>query len=74
MKGKSIIVIAHRLCTIKNADEIIYMKEGQIKEKGTHEELLGLKAGYYTLVNKQLASASEDKENKDCNKSTDVED
>jgi len=52
MKGKSIIEIAHRLCTIKNADEIIFMSKGKITERGSHNDLMKLKQGYYNLVRK----------------------
>jgi len=43
MKGKTRIIIAHRLNTIINADEIICMKNGKIVEKGNHEKLISLK-------------------------------
>ena len=54
MKGRTTIVIAHRLCTIKNANEIICMKDGQLAEKGTHSDLMANRGTYYHLVNKQL--------------------
>jgi ATP-binding cassette subfamily B protein len=53
-KGKTVIIIAHRLSTVKNADNIIVLKEGQIVEKGNHHELVYNKAGYYNLVKNQL--------------------
>ena len=46
MKGRTSFIIAHRLYTIRNADQIIFMKDGDIKEVGSHEELLE-KQGYY---------------------------
>lgn len=46
-KGRTSIVIAHRLATIKKADKIIVMDAGQIMEQGSHEELLQIKNGYY---------------------------
>ncbi len=54
MKGKTSIVIAHRLSTIKNADMIIYLGDGKILEKGTHEELLKLNGYYAELYNSQF--------------------
>lgn len=53
-KGKTVIVVAHRLSTVKNADQIIVLNKGKITEKGTHHELLKLKGDYFTLVKNQL--------------------
>ncbi len=53
-KGKTVVVVAHRLSTVKNADQIIVLEKGQVVEKGTHEELTALKGAYYTLVKEQL--------------------
>ena len=52
-KGRTSLVIAHRLSTIKNADQIIVMKEGQIVEKGTHQELVNLGGLYRKLTDLQ---------------------
>ena len=49
LKGKTVLIIAHRLYTIKNADNIVFMKKGQITEQGTHEELLRNRADYWHL-------------------------
>ena len=49
LRGKTALIIAHRLYTIKNADNIVFMKKGQITEQGTHEELLRNKADYWHL-------------------------
>ncbi|MGB2483321.1 MAG: ABC transporter ATP-binding protein [Flavobacteriaceae bacterium] len=53
MKNRTSIVIAHRLSTIQNADTIIVMQQGQIIEKGSHEELIEKKGAYNTLINMQ---------------------
>lgn len=53
-KGKTVVVIAHRLSTVKNADQIIVLDKGNIIEKGNHTELTALKGAYYELVKNQL--------------------
>ena len=53
MKNRTSIVIAHRLSTIQNADTIIVMQQGQIIEKGSHEELIEKKGAYNALINMQ---------------------
>ncbi|MBB5621619.1 ATP-binding cassette subfamily B protein [Pedobacter cryoconitis] len=53
-KGKTVVIIAHRLSTVKNADQIIVLKQGEIVEKGSHTELIQLKNNYYNLVKNQL--------------------
>ncbi|MEG0841572.1 MAG: ABC transporter ATP-binding protein [Erysipelotrichaceae bacterium] len=52
--GRTTIVVAHRLSTIKNADEIVVIMDGEIQEKGTHEQLLTKKALYYELYHSQF--------------------
>lgn len=54
LKGKTVFIIAHRLSTVKNADQIIVMDQGKIMETGTHEELVFRKGVYYNLVKNQL--------------------
>lgn len=53
-KGKTVIVAAHRLSTVKHADQIIVIDRGRIVEKGTHAGLVALKGAYFTLVKNQL--------------------
>lgn len=55
---RTVLVIAHRLGTIRNADNIIVLKEGVVSEQGTHEELLELKGTYAEMWNMQLHSTS----------------
>ena len=58
MQGRTAIVIAHRLSTIQNADKIIVLDHGEIKEMGTHQELLRIEEGYYRkLYDLQFNSA-----------------
>jgi len=58
MQGRTAIVIAHRLSTIQNADKIIVLDHGEIKEMGTHQELLRIEHGYYRkLYDLQFNSA-----------------
>lgn len=53
-KGKTVIIVAHRLSTVKNADQIIVLKKGKIVEQGNHQELVSKKANYFNLVKNQL--------------------
>ncbi|WP_379155128.1 ABC transporter ATP-binding protein [Paenibacillus sp. sgz5001063] len=57
MKNKTTIVIAHRLSTIQSADVILVMENGEIVERGSHEELLTAEGRYYDLYNSQLEQA-----------------
>lgn len=52
--NKTVIIVAHRLSTVKNADKIIVLKKGEIVEQGTHQQLVGNKADYFKLVKNQL--------------------
>jgi len=53
IKGRTSLVIAHRLSTVKNADLILVVKDGKIIERGRHEELLKAKGHYYSLYTRQ---------------------
>lgn len=53
-KGKTVLIIAHRLSTVKNADQIIVLKKGEIVETGNHQELVYNKSDYFNLVKNQL--------------------
>ena len=54
-RGKTLIVIAHRLNTIRNANKILVIKNGQIVESGSHDELMAKGGEYKTMVSKQTA-------------------
>ncbi|GAA0126257.1 ABC transporter ATP-binding protein [Clostridium sp. CTA-19] len=54
MKGRTSFIIAHRLSTIRDADTIMVVDDGQIKEKGNHNELIDKKGVYYDMYSKQL--------------------
>ena len=53
-RGKTVVVAAHRLSTVRNADKIVVLKHGKIIEMGNHEELVSKRGTYYTLVKNQL--------------------
>ena len=57
-RGKTVITVAHRLSTVKNADQIIVLDKGEITEIGTHSELVDQKGTYYNLVKNQLELGS----------------
>ncbi len=62
MEGRTAFVIAHRLSTIKNADVVLVIKEGEIIERGSHEELLAEKGFYFNLYMSQFKGTKDDVE------------
>ena len=57
-QGKTMVIAAHRLSTVQNADKILFIKEGRIVEQGTHDELIELHGEYWQLVRNQLQLSS----------------
>ncbi|WP_025143521.1 peptidase domain-containing ABC transporter [Pedobacter jeongneungensis] len=53
-KGKTVLIVAHRLSTVKHADQIVVLHQGRIQEQGSHESLLLNKGSYYNLIKNQL--------------------
>lgn len=57
-KGKTVIIVAHRLSTVKNADQIVVLDKGRVMEVGNHEQLTKKRGAYYNLVKNQLELGS----------------
>jgi ATP-binding cassette subfamily B protein len=57
-RGKTVVIIAHRLSTVRNADQIVVLEKGEIKEIGIHEDLVVRRGHYYTLIKNQLELAN----------------
>jgi len=57
-KGKTVVVVAHRLSTVKDADQIVVLEKGQIVELGNHEQLVEARGAYYNLIKNQLELGS----------------
>lgn len=53
-RGKTVVVVAHRLSTVKDADNIVVLDEGRIVEQGTHLQLVQMQGVYFNLVKNQL--------------------
>jgi ATP-binding cassette subfamily B protein len=62
LKGRTAIVIAHRLSTVRNADRIVVINEGRITEQGSHQSLLAQKGVYYELYEKQFVDPTQSAE------------
>ena len=62
LAGRTTFVIAHRLSTIRRANLILLMEDGRVIERGTHEELMNARGGYYGMVLRQMESAGENVE------------
>ena len=52
--GKTVVIVAHRLSTVMDADNIIVLEKGKIAEEGTHQELINAQGIYFNLVKKQI--------------------
>jgi ATP-binding cassette subfamily B protein len=55
--GRTTIVISHRISTVKDADQIVYVRDGRIVERGTHQELLAREGHYHRLYQRQLVAS-----------------
>src|SRR5690606_37640348 len=58
-EGKTVVIAAHRLSTVKNADHIVVLEGGRVVEEGTHSELVSAGGKYYALVGGQLESRND---------------
>ena len=59
VEGHTVIIVAHRLSTIQNANKIVVLQNGRIIEVGTHSELMRLKGHYFNLFNLQINKATD---------------
>ena len=58
-KGRTVVIVAHRLSTVKSSDNIIVLEKGKLVEQGTHKELISYKGAYFELIKNQLELESE---------------
>jgi ABC-type multidrug transport system ATPase subunit len=68
-RGRTTVIVAHRLSTIRTADKIVVISKGKVVEQGTHVELLALKGHYNALVNAQQLNTIDEMEYEDKEKS-----
>jgi ATP-binding cassette subfamily B (MDR/TAP) protein 1 len=73
-KGRTTVIVAHRLSTIRTADKIVAISDGKVVEQGTHVELLAKKGHYHALVNAQHLNTIDEMENGNQKESEDLED
>ena len=57
-RGRTVVIVAHRLSTVRDADQIIVLENGEIAESGKHDELAARRGKYYELVKNQLELGS----------------
>ena len=60
LAGRTTFMIAHRLSTIRRADLILLMEDGRIVERGTHEQLMDARGGFYDMVIRQMHASSDE--------------
>jgi ABC-type multidrug transport system fused ATPase/permease subunit len=60
LAGRTTVVIAHRLSTVRRADVILLMEDGRVTERGTHDQLMLARGVYYDMVMRQMESAGHD--------------
>lgn len=60
-QGRTTVIVAHRLSTIRNADKIVVLKDGKVVEVGDHKNLMTFKGHYYALVTLQMGSLEQGK-------------
>ena len=53
-RNRTVVIVAHRLSTVKNADKIVVLNQGRLVEEGTHNELINRRGYYYNLIKDQL--------------------
>lgn len=73
-RERTTIIVAHRLSTVRKADRIVVIQEGQVKEQGSHDNLMQAKGAYYQLITAQISQTDEEDENTDHAKGKSVND